>query len=336
MAMNGAFLFAFALALAAAERDPVLAPAGALLDRNEFAGAAALLEPAAAAPSRDAEVYLMLAVARVNLRQPQQAVDSCERGLRAAPGSARLENYCASLFRDVVPAAESVPRLERALAACPASGVLEKALGEALLAAAPNDPRIEALLSRAVAKLPEDPGVHYSYGQWACLHEKPALCVTSMRNTLALSEPSNCRARLGAETFIAMAEESQGHFDAAKHAYLAALEADRKLAPFNPEPAFQYVKFLQSRSEDEAAGALVEEILTRAPRFAPARFERAKTLFRRGQAEEAAGEAEAALQNSTGDKTELRAVHTFLVKAYSVLDREDDAKRHQTWVEANR
>ena len=336
MAMNGAFLFAFALALAASGRDPVLVPAGALLDHDDFAGAAALLEPAAAAPSRDAEVYLMLAVARVNLRQPQQAADSCERGMRAAPGSARLENYCTTLFRDMVPAGESVPRLERALAAHPDSGVLEKALGEALLAAAPNDSRIEALLSHAVAKLPEDPGAHYSYGQWACLHEKPALCITVMRNALALSETSNYRARLGAQTFIAMAEESQGHFDAAKSAYRAALEADRKLAPFNPEPAFQYVKFLQSRSEDEAAGALVEEILTRAPRFAPARFERAKTLFRQDQAKEAAVEAETALQSSKSDKTELRAIHTFLVKAYSVLGREDDAKRHQTWVEANR
>ncbi len=337
--MNAKFrysLFVAYLSAIAMAADPVLKQAGALLDTQDYAGAAALLENAAKASSRDPEVYLMLAVARMNLRQPQGAVDACDRGLKTAPGSARLESYCTGLLVQAVAPAEIVAHLDGALAAHPGSGVLKKALGKALLETSPNDVRVEALLRTAATALPADPDAHYSYGQWACMHEKSAVCITEMQKTLSLSEPSNFRASLGANTFIAMAEESQEHFDAAARAYRAALDANRRLTPFNPDPAFQYVRFLQTRSEDETAAALVEEILRRAPHFAPARFERAKALFREGLAKEAAKEAETCLEDSTGDKTELRAIRSFLVKTYSVLGQEADAARHQAWVEANR
>ena len=314
----------------------VRAQAGALLEKNDFAAAAALLEKAAAAPSRDPEIYIMLAVARLNLHGTEPALEACERGMKAAPGSARLESYYADLLAQKAPPAEVRSRLERALAARPRSGVHQKALGKALLAADPQDGRVESLLKSAAQLLPGDADAHYSYGQWACLHEKPELCVAQMRKALALTPASNGSARLGTNTFIAMTEERLGQLEEAARAYKAALEAGRALTPFNPDPPFLYVKFLLSRSDDAAAAAVVEEILTRAPRFAPARFERAKALFRDGSSEKAAEEAETALRDSTGDQADQRAMHAFLVKTYSALGREEDAARHQAWVEANR
>jgi predicted Zn-dependent protease len=332
-------LIVLAVVAAAAQHphpDDVRTQAGALLDRNDYAGAAALLEKAAAAPSYDAEIYLMLAVARLNLAGPEPALEACERGMKAAPGSARLESYYADLLVQAAPKSDVAPRLNRALAARPASAVLQKALGKALLEASTSDPRAEGLLRSATQLLPRDPDAHYSYGQWACLHEKPALCIAEMHTTLALAPASNNRARLGANTFIGMTEESLGHFKEAGLAYRAALEANRTLTPFNADPAFLYVKFLGGRREDAAAAALVDEILERTPHFAPARFERAKALFRGGAPERAATEAETALQDSGEDSTALRAMHAFLVKTYSALGREEDAARHQSWVEANR
>lgn len=338
--MAQALASTFLVLVAAAAQGPppggIRAQAGALLDKHDYGAAAVLLDKAAAASSRDPEVYLMLAVARLNLRGPEPALEACERGMKAAPGSARLEGYYADLLVQTAPKAEVQSRLARALAARPRSGVLQKALGKVLLEASPQDSRTESLLRNAAQLLPDDPDAHYSYGEWACLHEKPALCLAQMQKALSLAPASNGRARLGANTFIGMTEESLGHFEAAGRAYRAALEANRALTPFNPDPAFLYVKFLESRSEEAAAAALVEEILARAPRFAPARFERAKALFRESSPEKAAEEAETALQDSKGDKTELRAMHAFLVKTYSALGREDDAARHQAWVEANR
>jgi predicted Zn-dependent protease len=326
-------LLAAALAIAG---DTAVSRAEALLSKGDFAGAAALLEPATAAGSRDPEAYIMLAVARVNLNQPQAAVEVCERGMAAIPKSARLERYYADLLVETAPKSEIEPRLERALAADPGSAVLQKALGRFLLAKNPQDARAEKLLSNAAGVLANDPDAHYAYGQWACLNQRQAVCIAEMRRALDFTEPANRQARVQANTFIAIAEESLGHADAAGAAYRSALEVNREMAPFNPSAAFLYVKFLLGAAEDAQARSLVEEILKRAPEFAPARFERAKALFRDGSAERAATEAELALQNATSDKTDLRAMHSFLVKTYSVLGREADAARHQAWVEANR
>ncbi len=309
--------------------------ASALLDKGDYAGAASVLEKTAAAKSRNPEIYLMLAVARLNLRSPDGAAQACDDGLKSAPGSSRLENYCAALFLQIVPKPDRAARLELALKTNSKSGPLQKALGKALLESSPEDPRVGTVLEGAASALPRDPDAHYSYGEWACMHQRTDTCIAEMRKALSLADASNYRARLGANTFIAMTEEGRGNLDAAARAYQAALDANRKLEHFNPDPAFLYAKFLQAK-DDAAAGALVEEILQRAPGFAPARFERAKALFRDGSPDKAAAEAEQALSESRGEKTELRAIHSFLVKAYSVLGREIDAAAHQAWVEANR
>jgi predicted Zn-dependent protease len=278
----------------------------------------------------------MLAIARLNLKQPQAAIEACELGLEAVPKSPRLERYYADLVLEKAPNEEAAMRLERALKGDPTSGVLQKAMAKLLLRSRTPDARAGDLLRSAVAQLPRDPDAHFSYGQWACLAQKQALCIEEMNKTLALAGPSNHDARVQANTFIAITEQKLDRPAAARAAYERALEANRKLTPFSPDAAFLYVKFLLERSEDGAAHTLSEEILTRAPRFAPARFERAKALFHDGSPEKAAEEAELALEASQGEKADLRAMHAFLVKVYNALGRDGDAARHQAWVEANR
>jgi tetratricopeptide (TPR) repeat protein len=328
---------AFAISVAAAQTAAsVASQAEDLLKRGEFARAAELLEPAAAAPARDPEIYIMLAVARLNLNQPQAAIEACERGLGAAPRSPRLERYYAGLVVAKAPNDEIAPRLERALKDDPASGVLQKALGTFLLRSRNPEGRAGDLLRNAVAQLPRDADAHFSYGQWACVTQKQALCIEEMQKALALADASNYDVKVQANTFIAITEQKRDRPEAARAAYERALQANRKLTPFSPDAAFLYVKFLLERSEDATARTLAEEILTRAPSFAPARFERAKALFHDGSPEKAAEEGEASLESSSGEKPDLRAMHAFLVKVYTTLGRDADAARHQAWVEANR
>jgi hypothetical protein len=76
-------------------------------------------------------------------------------------------------------------------------------------------------------------------------------------------------------------------------------------------------------------------ILSRNPEFAPSHMEQAKFLFRAGKRDEAVAEALIALGIPTADRTQLRAIHSFLVKAYTSLGREKEAQTHQDWVDAH-
>jgi predicted Zn-dependent protease len=102
-----------------------------------------------------------------------------------------------------------------------------------------------------------------------------------------------------------------------------------------PDVPYQYVRFLIDRGESADAERVNAVILSRNPEFAPSHLEQAKFLFRAGKRDDGVQEALTALERSTADRTQLRAIHSFLVKAYSSLGREKEAQKHQEWVDAH-
>jgi tetratricopeptide (TPR) repeat protein len=286
-------------------------------------------------PKTDPEVYVMLAVSYVNLDDSNSALDACEKGLAQFPKSRRIAGYYAALVQESLSPSEAAARLERMTGVSPNSPELQKALGRALLDRKTDDPRTAALLDAARKALPGDPEAHFLYGRWACLHQKEAACVQSLQRSLALGGSKNPQAALLTNGMIGLAEERLNRPARAKAAYRLAMEAYGKTDPPAPEVPFQYARFLAERSEYGDAKAVLSEILQRNPRFGPAHLEMAKALVRDGEKQKAAESAELALKFGPPEREHLRAAHAFLIKTYSALGREADAKPHRDWIEAN-
>jgi len=64
-------------------------------------------------------------------------------------------------------------------------------------------------------------------------------------------------------------------------------------------------------------------------------FQRAKLLAEEDKMEEAAVEAEQALEYAGHDLNQLRAIHAFLVRTYSALGKGQDAKIHEDWLRSH-
>ena len=316
--------------------DPNVMAAEDYLQQGQYAKALEALELAARMhPKGDQEVYIMLAVCHLNLEQGSAAVDACERGFQAFPGNTRIESYCSTLMQDVLSSDELRARLTAALARAPNSGVLQKSLGKVLLDARAEDPRTEQLLAGARRALPHDAEAHYLYGKWACVNQKEAVGVQALSTSLALTKPDNYAAVVLVNGMIGVAQDRLNHPRAAGLAFASALAAYGKMEPPVPEVPYQYVRFLVARSEDANALRVNAVILRRNPQFAPAHLEQAQLFFRAGRLEPSLAEAELALKYSPPDKTQLRSIHSFLVKASAALGRSADVKLHQEWVDSN-
>jgi tetratricopeptide (TPR) repeat protein len=321
------------LALMAADTD--VGAAEASLAKGEYRKALQMLESVAqSGPASDPEIWVMMAVAHWNLGEKTAAVEACEHGLAIFPTAAGITSYYVSLLPEVLPTPEARARLERALERSPESGVLKKALGKSLLDSNPDDPRIERLLAAARATLAGDAEAHYLYGRWACLHQQEAACIEALAKSLSLSPANNYSAAVLMNGMIGVAEDRLGKPGEARAAFERALAAYRRLEPPAPDVPYQYVKFLIDRGEGTDAQRVNAVILSRNPEFAPSHLEQAKFLFRSGKREEAVAEALTALERTPADRTQLRAIHSFLVKAYSSLGREKEAQTHQEWVDA--
>ena len=320
--------------------DPNVSAAEDYLQKGDYRKALEALELAARMkPTQDPEVYVMLAVCRLNLEDPRGALDACEQGFQALPGNARIESYCATLMSEVLSGDQRYDRLSAALARNPNSGALQKALGRTLLEAHSNVPeddlRTERLLANARTLLPHDAEAQFLYGKWACIHQKEAACVQALSASLSLTKPDNHAAVVLVNGMIGVAQDRLNHPRASVAAFERALGAYTKLDPPVPEVPYEYVRFLAARSEHAAAQRVNAIILARNPQFAPAHLEQARFLFRNGSIEPALVEAKLALQYSPPEKMQLRAIHSFLVKAYAALNRSADAGFHQQWIEAN-
>src|SRR5690606_30435781 len=100
-------------------------------------------------------------------------------------------------------------------------------------------------------------------------------CVTEERAALALPG-LNDLARLQMYTLLGMCHgQLPDDADArgAREAFERALEINAARQPYDPVSAFQYVQFLSRHGDTDAAERVVDQILQRAPRFAPARLE---------------------------------------------------------------
>ncbi len=210
-----------------------------------------------------------------------------------------------------------------------------KAQGRALLDDRTRSAQARTPLEKAVKLAPGDPEAHYYLARWACLHNEDRLCVAEARAALALA-PRNDDAALQLQTLIGIAAERLSQPEAAEAAFIAALEANKRLGLKDPLAAFQYVDFLLKRARDADASPLIQLLIDKVPAFGPAYLERAKMLAREGKRKEAVELAEYSLKLRWMDREKQRAAHVLLARAYFQLGDEESARKHQEWVEQNR
>ncbi|HEY3440619.1 MAG TPA: hypothetical protein VGK29_07705 [Paludibaculum sp.] len=229
-------------------------------------------------------------------------------------------------------AARAVEIVRQALVVNPKSVELLKTEGRLLLRDPGRSAQARDPLTKAVALAPADGEAHYYLSQWACLHNMDAQCISEARHALRLA-PGNVQAQLQLNTLIGLASERTGDAAAADAAFRASLVANQKLGLPDPLSAYQYVSFLLNRAKDAEAQAIVLLLMQKAPGFGPAWLERAKWAARKGQAAETARMAEQALALAGMQKEQLRAAHMLLARTYFQLGREDEASKHQAWIE---
>jgi len=205
---------------------------------------------------------------------------------------------------------------ERAIKAHPKSGPLLKRTGHILFRRSYTNPRAGELLENASRILPQD----------------PEAAIEAERRALALSA-GNDAARMQICTVLAIAHDKLGHAKQAEQAFAEALDANRRLRSFDPNAALEYVQFLVRQSREQEAQRIVGEMLHHAPQFGPARLERAKYLSAQGENEKAISEALSALDLAGDDPLQQRAAHAFLARTYFALGQEEEAQKHQRWIE---
>jgi tetratricopeptide (TPR) repeat protein len=321
-------------ALAQQFKDPNLLAAEDYLKKGNFSKAVEAAELALTLdPQIDPDAYLLLAIARVNLRDNPKALEALEAGLQQFPVATRLEqHYVALLQRMGLPLPEVRQKLELRLENAPGSLVLQKALGEALMKENPLDRQAQQLLERVVQAAPGDAEAHYLWGQWLCSNNKTEGCRAEMQKALQLAPAGNAGARLQIYLTLAGAESRLGRTAEAETAYKKALAINRSLPSPNPTASYLYVKFLNDHSRSGETRPLVDEILKWAPGFGPALLERARFLSKEGKLETALGDALEALKDPRNDPSDLRAMHSFLAKTYFSLGKTEEAKVHQDWL----
>ncbi len=320
-------------------RGPELSPAGrvllssALARSGDYAAAFDTLQPLVdrAAPPAPVEAFVIGTTALRKLARGREALMLCERGMRAYPNAIRLEQVYLDEAMPVL-----VTRIKERLKAVPpgAAGLPEMIqLGRnivdsdsgrtAPLGAAEN------LLSQAVRFAPANAGAWYHYGR--CLFALGRLedARAAVEKGLAVAADGEMRTLLYTE--MGIVETNLSHFDRAEQAFRSAMEADRRLPAFVPEPAFEYFRFLSLQGRTRDAQAAIEEILRRQPYYLPARLENAKQLAEEDKLERAIEEGEFVIRN-TEDPRLLRPAHLLLAKTCHRAGRAADAERHQAWI----
>jgi tetratricopeptide (TPR) repeat protein len=311
-----------------------LPEARADFERGDYAGAIRTIEEAPTGERLPAEAYHLLVESRARLSQVPEALEACEQGLQFYPSDAKLDELYVSLAA-TLPPDDARRRLERRVSQYPASVEASKALGYILFRENPRHPRVEKLLTRAAQAAPTDAEARFLYGQWACLNNRHALCAAELRQALALDAATDY-ARMQIHTLIGVAENKQGNIEEAEAAFEAARVHNRRLDQPSLHAAYQHLKFLVELSRFGPSEELAEEMLRWAPRFGPARYERARLLARQGRLEEAVAEAALALQTlQQDDPTLMKAAHAFMAKTCFALGRTEEALLHQKWIEEN-
>jgi tetratricopeptide (TPR) repeat protein len=276
----------------------------------------------------------LLAFSEYKQQNIEPALNACLQGLALYQGSRPIAELYVSILREDVSVEERLTRLTESAKQVPHSPILLKALAEELMKKDPENPQALALLSFAAKLAPQDPEVHFFYGESACFSNKDVVCIRELTRAHELS-PQNDYANMQLFTMIAVAEDRRKDTVRAAQAFEQAMRANRHLPAPNPYAASKYVTFLITQSKDKEGAVVVDEILKWDPVYGPAHFERAQILARQGQTKEAAEQAELALQDSRVSTAELGTYHAFLAKTYFALGNESEARTHQDWIESH-
>jgi tetratricopeptide (TPR) repeat protein len=281
---------------------------------------------------------LDVAVSQAQAGRCQDAITALEATIQqAATGGANLYVLLSSCYTQMADTAKAVATLRAGLRAHPASPVLERALGQLLFRGRYDNVEAGALLGRAARALPKDPEARHYYAQWAYLNGRDRICVEHERAALALPG-LNDLATLQMQTLLGMCysrlPEAEGEAGA-RRAFQAAYEINGRRTTYDPVSAFQYVQFLARYGEDAAAQVIVDGILQRVPRFAPARLERAKYHDKAGDPTRAIAEARLALASDGNDVNTERAAHILIARCYALLGNAEEAASEQAWIEAH-
>lgn len=320
-----------ALAQRPGRATSALQAARSQVEQGNYSAAAQLLEELLVRQPA-AEAYLLLATCRFKLGEKAAAIAVAEQGLALEPTATRLAAFYVTLLEQAVSAEEAKTKLRAFAQRAPQQPVFRKALVRLLIHTEPAAATTEESLKQLVRDLPRDAEAHFLYGQWACLDGRDELCLTALSRSLALA-PHNEAAQMQANTLMALAADRLNQPDRAEAAFRRALAANRRLAHPNPRAAFQYVDFLTRHGREAEAQALVAEILSFAPQFAPAWLAQAKWLARQQQLSEAIAAGKRALAYADGEAELLRAIHAFLAKTCFAAGLHEEAQLHQSWIE---
>lgn len=285
-------------------------------------------------PNSPPDAYVMLAVARASLHENEKALESCEMGLQRYPQSSQLGGAYITLLTQSLPGTLARSRVQTQVTLNPASAVLQKVLGELLLADDAKNPEAEELLRQSAASLPQDAEAHFFFGKAECFNNHFEACISQLKKALTL-DAKNLKACVQIYTMIALAEDKLDHPVQAKVAYRKAMAINGKLPVPDNLAAFEYVTYMSRVGNRSEVWRVTGEILARDPAHGPAHFERAKYLAYDKKFTAAIDEANLALQDSRCSLEELRRFHAFLAKTYFALGRSSEAQVHQDWVESH-
>ena len=302
-----------------------------LIRAGLFRNAIDLLEATAArSPACDPDQYRLLAVAWLNLQEPQRALDAADRGLYAFPRSVPLEDYYVTLVAAALPPAGRRGAFEHALTLAPDGGPLLKALGRIELEYDREGARAGELLGRAVKAMPSDVEAHCYRAQWLLAANRVEEALQLLATAYALSRPLSPD-RVSVLRLRAAAADSQNDDTAARQAYAKAIDIERALPEHPIYAQWEYAQYLIRRDQAAEARELLERILRGAPRFGPAYFAQAKLFARAGDNAAAAAAARTALELAPG-VDEQKPLHAFLSRIYHLMGDEAAAREHEQWI----
>jgi tetratricopeptide (TPR) repeat protein len=290
---------------AIAQTQPPFAVAAEQAQAGRFHEAVATLDAAIRTNPKGGEtLYLLLAECHIQLAEPAEAETALRAGLRVYPGAP----------------------------------ILERTLGQLLFRVKSDSSEAGTLLARAAKMMPRDPQARHYYAQWAYLNARERICVDQERAALALPG-LNDLAALQMNTLLGMCYsrllQEEAAAQGAREAFARANEINARQGAYDPTAAAQYFQFLSRYGDDAAAQQIVDEVLKRIPRFAPARLEKAKFYDRSGDCARAITEAKLALASDGNDINSERAAHILMARCYSTLGNVDEAAKEQQWIEAH-
>lgn len=333
--LHASFAFSLIVPQTDTHPDSVIRQAKRDLDRRDYGKVEQELEALLLAePNSPPDAYVMLAVARASLHENERALESCEMGLQRYPRSTQLGGAYMTLLTQSLPGTIARSRARTQATLNPASAVLQKVLGELLLADDAKNPEAEELLRQAAAALPQDAEAHFFFGKAECFNNHFEACISQLKKALTL-DARNLDASVQIYTMIALAEDKLEHPVQATAAYRKAMAINEKLPVPDNLAAFEYVTYMSRVGKRSEVWRVTGEILARDPAYGPAHFERAKSLAYDKKLAAAIDEANLALQDSRCSPEELRRFHAFLAKTNFALGRASEAQVHQDWVESH-